>query len=332
VTATDDTMLAAYVTELGGPDVIRIGALPVPRTGPTELLVEVDAVAASRVDAFVRSGWYATPTPFPFIVGRDLVGTVRHVGVGVTSFTEGDRVWCNSLGHDGRQGAFAQFAAVPVERAYRLPDDADPRTTVAVAQPAATAYLAWFVHGDLRPGQTVYVGGAAGNVGRAAVQIAYAAGARVIAGARTVDHDACLADGADAAIEYDPAHLVDRLAEVAPDNVDVYWNTSVDQDLDVAIRVMRPGGRVIVAAGDPAVTVPVRQMYMTDVSVHGFVISRASAADLAGAAALINRMVPAGSLTTNVTELLPLAATADVHRRLEAGDVRGRIVLRPAMR
>src|SRR5262249_55596212 len=157
---------------------------------------------------------YPTPTPFPFIVGRDLVGTVRRTGDGVVGFGEGDRVWCNSLGHDGRQGAFAQFAAVPADRAYRLPDDADPRTTVAVAQRAATAYLAWFVHGDLRPGQTVYVGGAAGNMGMAAVQIAYAAGARVIAGARAIDHTACLAAGADAVVEYDDANLVDRLADI----------------------------------------------------------------------------------------------------------------------
>lgn len=326
----DEAMVAAYLTDLGGPDRIQIGVLPVPRPGPVEVLVEVDAVTVNRVDTLIRSGWYVTPTPFPFIVGRDLVGTVRAIGSGVTAFDLGDRIWCNSLGHGGRQGSFAQFAVVPADRAYRLPSGADPRTTAAVAHPAATAYLAWFVHARLRPGQTVYVGGAAGNVGRAAVQLAVAAGTRVIAGARPTDHADCLATGADAVVDFHPNGLVDRLSDVAPDGVDVYWNTSSHQNLDVAVRAVAPGGHVVVtAAGEPTVTLPIRQFYVRDVTVHGFVISRASVADLADAATFINQLLAAGSLTANVTEELPLSATADVHRRVEANDVRGRVILRP---
>jgi NADPH:quinone reductase-like Zn-dependent oxidoreductase len=117
-------------------------------------------------------------------------------------FKPGDQVWCNSLGHDGRQGSFARFAVVPAEREYHLPSEVDPVTAVAAAHPAATAYLAWFVHAGLRPGQTVYVGGAAGNVGTAAVQMATTAGARVIAGARPADHAPCAAAGAAATVDF----------------------------------------------------------------------------------------------------------------------------------
>jgi NADPH:quinone reductase-like Zn-dependent oxidoreductase len=158
-------------------------------------LVVVEAVAVNPVDAFIRTGRYRTPIPFPFVVGRDLVGTVFHAPAR-TGFAAGDRVWCNSLGHDGRQGSFARFAVVPADRLYRLPDGVDPLIAVAVAHPAGTAYLAWFRHGGLRPGDTVYVGGGAGNVGRAAIAMARYAGARVIAGARPADHAACTAAGA----------------------------------------------------------------------------------------------------------------------------------------
>lgn len=179
-----ETMSAAYLTALGPPDRIQFGDLPVPVAGPTDVLVAINLVAVDPVDTPIRSGAYPTLTPFPFVVGRDLVGTVVAPGPGAP-FRPGDQVWCNSLGHDGRQGSFAGYAVVPAERLYRLPAGADP--AVAVAHPAATAYLAWFVHARLRPAETVYVSGASGNVGFAAVQLAQGAGARIVASARPAD-------------------------------------------------------------------------------------------------------------------------------------------------
>lgn len=114
-------MRAAYVTELGAADVIRVGELPVPAGGPTDVLVRVEVVAVNPVDTMVRSGAYPTPTPFPFVIGRDLVGTVAEASPGAAGFAPGDRVWCNSLGHGGRQGSFAEYAVVPAERLYPLP-------------------------------------------------------------------------------------------------------------------------------------------------------------------------------------------------------------------
>jgi hypothetical protein len=107
-------MRAAYVTELGAADAIRVGELPVPAAGPTDVLVRVEVVAVNPVDTMVRSGAYPTPTPFPFVIGRDLVGTVAVAAPGAAGFAPGDRVWCNSLGHGGRQGSFAEYAVVLV--------------------------------------------------------------------------------------------------------------------------------------------------------------------------------------------------------------------------
>src|SRR5207253_765147 len=111
-------------------------------------------------DTFVRSGAWRTPLEFPFVIGRDLVGTVAAAGAGAGGFRVGDRVWCNSLGHDGRQGAAAEQAVVPVDRLYHLPDGVDPVDAVALAHPAATAHLALFTHGRLRAGESVAVLGA----------------------------------------------------------------------------------------------------------------------------------------------------------------------------
>ncbi len=323
-------MDAAYIEELGPAEGIRVGVLPVPAPGPTDLLVEVDLVAANPVDTFVRSGRYRTPVPFPFVVGRDLVGRVVAAGPG-TSFEPGRRVWCNSLGHAGRQGSFASFAVVPEDRAYPLPDGVDPAVAVAAAHPAATAFLGLFVHARLGPGETVYIGGGAGNVGSAAVAMAALAGARVICSARPGDVEACRAAGAEAVLDYRAPDLGARIRGNAPGGVDVFWDTSGHHDFDVVALTAAAGARVVLAAaaGEGRPALAVRDFYTRDLILAGFVISRASVADLAVAAALINHMLARGQLRPRVAEVLPLGATPEVHRRLEAGEVTGRVLLRP---
>ncbi|HTF41354.1 MAG TPA: alcohol dehydrogenase catalytic domain-containing protein, partial [Propionibacteriaceae bacterium] len=81
---------AAYITATGPPENIRLGELPTPAFGPTDVLVRAEVVAVNNVDTFVRSGSYQTPLPMPFIVGRDVVGVVAAVGAGVVGFAVGD--------------------------------------------------------------------------------------------------------------------------------------------------------------------------------------------------------------------------------------------------
>lgn len=322
-------MRAAFITALGPPQIIQVNDLPAPEPGPTDVLVAIELVAANPVDTFVRSGRYPTPTPFPFVVGRDLVGTVIAAGEGA-GFMDGELVWCNSLGHDGRQGSFAEYAVVPHDRCYRVPPGADHETLVAAAHPAATAYLGWFVHAKLRPGDVVYVGGAAGNVGAAATAMARRSGAVVVASARPDDHDRCRNLGADVVVDYRDPNLADQLRTTAPGGIDVFWDTSGHHDFDLVTNVLAPRGRVLLtAAAIDHPTLPVAAMYTRDVNLTGYVISRATVSELAAAAELITTMIAAGSLTARVSEVLPLASTAEVHARLEAGKVDGRLLLRP---
>ncbi|MFC8858990.1 alcohol dehydrogenase catalytic domain-containing protein, partial [Streptomyces sp. NPDC057144] len=215
-----ETMRAAYIDAVGPADAIRYGELPVPSVGPTDVLVRVSAVAADPVDTFVRSGAYATSLPTPFVVGRDLVGEVAATGPGAAGLAVGQRVWCNSLGHGGRQGSFAQYATVAAERLYPVPTGVDEEHLVAAAHPAASAWLALFRHGRLRAGETVYVGGGAGNVGGAAVSLAARAGARVVATARARDAEAVRELGAAEVLDHHAPDLGERLRAAAPDGYD----------------------------------------------------------------------------------------------------------------
>lgn len=323
-------MRAAYIEELGPADDIRFGELPTPQPGPTDVLVDVTVTTVNPVDTFVRSGVYRTPLPFPCVIGRDLVGTVAAAGPGASGFRRGDRVWCNSLGHAGRQGATAEQAVVPADRLYRLPEGVRPEDAVTVVHPAATAYLALFTHARMRPGETVVVGGAAGNVGSALVVLAADAGARVVATAHPRDTDHCRGLGAAEVIDYGHPGLPDRIQEACPEGADVFIDTSGANDLPTTVGLLAPRGRVVLLAGvHSRPTLPVGPLYMKDCSLLGFVISHATSSELAEAARTINRLLAAGVLRPRSTETLPLSAAAEAHRRMEAGELHGkRLVLR----
>ncbi len=324
----DGTMQAAYVTARGPADLIRHGTLPAPRPGPTDVLVRTTATTVNPVDALVRSGVFETPLPFPFVVGRDLVGTVAEAGPGAPGFAPGDRVWCNSLGHEGRQGAAAELAVVPGDRLYHLPPDVDPLNAVTVLHPGATAYLALFTHGGLTAGRTVLVGGAAGSVGSCLVTLAAAAGARVIATARPQDHAYCTSRGASAVVDYRAPDLADQVRELSPRGVDLHLDTSGANDLRTAVGLLAPRGRIVLFAGARSESLlPAGALYLNDGSVAGFVISHATTAELAEAAGAVNRLLAEGALHPRERELLPLGATAEAHARVEQGLHGRRLVL-----
>ncbi len=324
-------MRAAFIDRLGGPEEIRYGELDDPVPGPTDVLVEVAGAAVNPVDTFVRSGRFRTAVSFPLVIGRDLVGTVSSAGPGAPGFAPGDTVWTGSLGHGGRQGAAAERAVVPAERLYHLPSGVDPFDAVATAHPAGTAYLALFRHGRLAAGETVLVAGAAGNVGAALVVLAADAGARVVATASANDAEYCRSLGAAAVLDYRDPDLAARLRAACPDGVDLYLDTAGVNDLTTAVDLLAFRGRIVLLAG--ATTrpeLPVGPLYMKDGAVAGFVISRATPDELAAAARATNRLLAAGLLRPRVVETAPLSAAAAAHRRIEAGELRGRrLVLVP---
>ncbi|WP_433447455.1 NADPH:quinone reductase [Streptomyces sp. CA-142005] len=318
-------MRAAYIEELGSADVIRYGEIPAPRPGPTDVLVDVLATTVNPVDTFVRSGLYPTQVDFPFVVGRDLVGTVAETGPGVTGFRAGDRVWCNSLGHGGRQGAAAEQAVVAADRLYHLPAGVDPYAAVAAFHPAATAYLALFIHGRLRVGETVLVGGAAGNVGSALVTMAVRAGARVIATAGARDARYCAELGAAEVFDYRDPALTEKIRGAAPSGLDLYLDTAGVNDLRTTVDLLARRGRVVLLAGARTrLVLPAGALYMNDRSIVGFVISHATPDELAEAATYINDLLARGALRARSIEVFPLGAAAEVHARMDKGELHGR--------
>jgi NADPH:quinone reductase-like Zn-dependent oxidoreductase len=314
-----DTMRAAFFAQPGPAEAVQVGELPVPVPGPTDVLVAVEVAVINPVDTLIRSGRWPTLMPLPFVTGRDLVGTVTAAGAG-NGFSPGDRVWSNSLGHAGRQGTCAEYAVVPGDRLYRLPDGAVAAQAAAAFHSAATAFIGLHHRARSRAGQSILVGGAAGGIGSALVRFASEAGLRVIATARPGDHARCLEQGASAVFDFDDPNLADPVLDVAPGGVDIHWDTSGRMPLNAIEPMTASGGKIIVTAGvepQPPKT-SLLPIFTRDISVIGFVISLATATELADAAQAINRHLASGGFTTKSADIMPLGKTAKAHALVES--------------
>lgn len=324
-------MRAAYIRATGGPDRIEYGELPVPRPGPTDVLVRMQASSVNHVDLFVRSGAYRTHTPFPFVIGRDLVGRVVGIGAGVGAFAVGDAAWCNSLGHDGRQGAYAEYAVVASERLYPVPAGVAPEAVAAVAHAAATAYLGLVREARARAGQTLFLEGGGGAVGSAVLQMAGAAGLRVVTSAAADDHDWCTELGAGAVLDYRRPDLYEAARRACPDGVDIWWDASGHNHFARCLPLLNHRARIVLMSGlqGAHAELPVGQLYTRDITLCGFAISNASVADLAEAAQAINRLLADGKLRSRIGATFRLAESARAQEAMASGRVRGRIVVLP---
>lgn len=316
-----EPVIAAYVTSPGDSSEIKVGQLPDPEPGPREVLVKVSAVTVNHVDTFIRSGAYPTALSYPFVIGRDLVGTV--VSSPADRFAPGDRVWCNSLGHDG-------LSKVPSPSTVRCPRSGFiacrtgfPTTPLPFCTPPPPRIWASSNTPAAGYGETIAVFGAAGGVGSAVVQLASTAGLRVVATARAEDAEWCRECGADEVFDYADPDLYRKLPVV-----DLLWDNAGRHDLLSAVPLLSRGGRIIAMAGmDSKPTLPIGELYTRDASIRGFAISNAGVTALGSAARVVNRGLSTGILRPRIGTRLPLAAAAEAHRLQESGQARGRIVL-----
>jgi NADPH2:quinone reductase len=288
----------------------------------------VSAVAADPIDTYIRQGTYSTPMSFPFIVGRDMVGTVESVGGSVRRFSPNDRVWCNNQGYQGRQGTFAEYLAIDEEFLYPLPGGADPQRAVAVLHSATTASIGLVREARLRSGESLFINGGAGNVGSAVLQLAAGLGARVIVTAGSdKDLEYCRALGAERAVNYKSEDIIKAIAEFAPNGIDVYWDTTTKPDFERAVPLMAHRGRVIVMAGlDAHPSFPAGAFYTKDCSMHGFAITNATVEELQECAKLINEWLAKGKLSARIARVMPLAEARGAHQLVE-DSLHGRVKL-----
>ena len=331
-------MKAAYIETPGPAENIVYGDLPQPEISPSQVLVRMTAVAVNPVDTYIRNGANYWELPNPFVVGCDLAGVVETVGAEVTRFAPGDRVWCTNQGLLGRQGTFAEYCAIDECWLYETPDEVSDEDVAACALVGVTAHLGLFRDAQLVSGETVFVHGGTGGVGAMVVQMAKAAGARVITtGGNDEKVAACQQLGADVAINYKSQDVLAVIQEAAPEGVNVFWETLREPDFDLVVGALAERGRMVLMAGREArPEFPVGPFYVKGCSLHGFVMFKASAAELRASADDMNRWLVDGSLKAHISHRFPLDQAAQAHALQEQntlqreGTLAGKIVLHPA--
>ena len=329
-------MQAAYITETGGPELIQVGELPDPKPGAGEVLVRVQTASVNPIDTYIRGGLVAMELPMPFVIGSDLAGEVIEVGEGVSGWTAGDRVWASNQGLLGRQGTSAERVCVAADYSHAVPENVSVENAAAVALVGITAHIGMVLRAKVQAGETVLVNGGAGGVGSMVVQIGKALGARVIATAGSDDRAAKAKElGADEVIQYNTEDVTARVQALAPDGVNVLWETRREADFEWAVPLLAKRGRMVVMAGREARPVfPVGPFYVKDCELHGFAMFNYSAAEQRQCGEDLNRWLAEGKIQANIDRVLPLTEAAAAHQLQEentihgAGTLAGKIILK----
>lgn len=316
------TMRAALYDRYGGPDVVYVGAVPVPEIGRDEVLVRVRAVSVNGGELAGRAGKVrlVTGRRFPQRLGIDFVGEVVDAGASVEGVTAGGRVW----GMLGRTlGSAAEYVAISPDKIAPAPANLSDAEAVSMLAGGTTAMTALRDKARLQPGERLLVRGGSGGVGSLGVQIAAMLGARVTALASAANLDFTRELGADEALD----HRTHRPSDLAAH--DVVLDT-VGTEHRAFRRLLAPGGRMVAIAFDLDRIGP-SLGYIAGSAVHGaqrvrFFSGNPTSAMLAE----LTAHAESGSLRPVVDTVRPFDEIAEAHRDLEAGGVRGKHVLQVA--
>ncbi|HZD67334.1 MAG TPA: NADP-dependent oxidoreductase, partial [Acidimicrobiales bacterium] len=303
------------IPRFGPPEVLTVAEVPEPRPGDGEVRVRVAAATVNPTDLVLRAGHRAAhlpPSP-PWVPGMELAGTVDAVGPGVP-WQPGDQVVAIVLPTGPRGGAQAEYVVVPAASVAHTPNKASLAEAATLPMNGLTVRRALDLLG-LAPGQVLAVTGAAGAVGGYAVELGAAEGLRVLAVAGREDAELVGQLGADAVVTRGVDAAKD-LRRIAPDGVDGLIDAAL---LGPAILpAIRDGGRLI--ALRPFRGETERAIDIQVVGVHDYAGNQAALQALSDRASR-------GGLTLRVADTLPPERAAEAHRRLEAGGVRGRLVI-----
>jgi NADPH2:quinone reductase len=320
-------MQAIVVKTFGGPEVLTLATVADPEPGDGQALVRVHAVGVNPVDTYIRSGNYARLPALPYTPGTDAAGVVEAVGAGVTGVKPGDRVYTAGT----LSGSYAERALCEAGQVKPLPADVSFAQGAAVGVPYGTAYRALFHKGRAQPGETVFVHGASGGVGIAAVQLARAAGLTVIGSAGTERGRALvLAEGAHHALDHAAPGYLDALARLTDGRgpeliVENLANVNLQKDLDAVGRF----GRVVVVGNRGTIEINPRATMTKDSVVLGLSLWNATPQELASIHAALVAGLAAGTLRPVVGRELPLKDAPRAHVQVLEPGAHGKIVLVP---
>ena len=302
--------------------------VPQPKPDVDQVLVRAKAIGVNPLEAYVRTGGFG-PQPFPYIPGMDFAGIVEQIGTNVKGVRKGDRVYGSST--DTSNNAYAEYVAVKANYVHPLPDVLTFSQGAAIAVPYFTAYRALFHRANAKPGETLFVHGASGGVGVAAVQLAHGAGLRVIGTAGTAAGAELVKKvGADLVFIHHEEGYIDKVKDALGEGgADIVMENVANKNLKKALDVVGKGGRIAVVGGVGEVAINTLDLLLKEVTVYGVLFFRMSAEDLFQARSTVQAGIKAGWLRPQIWRELPLEKAAEAQDLLSSGSgAQGKIVLK----
>ena len=311
----------------GGADALFVASVPLPEPDPGQLLIRVRAAGVNRPDIFQRAGLYPPPPGAPATLGLEVAGEVAACGAGVERWHPGDRVTALLGG-----GGYAEYALVDARHALPVPANLDLVHAAALPETVFTVWSNVFERGRLRAGETLLVHGANSGIGVTAMQMARAAGARVLATARgAAKAGKALEHGADLSFDASTGDWAGPVKDAGGADVvlDMVGAEYFERNLDVLL----PDGRLVVIAtlaGHEA-RLNLRQLMLKRLTVSASTLRARDADEKARLARAIEDQVwpwiAAGSVKVPVDRTFPLERAAEAHAWLESGSQFGKVVL-----
>jgi NADPH2:quinone reductase len=321
-------MRVIQASAFGGPEVLAVAEVPDPAAGPGQVVVEVSVADVLFVETRIRSGWggeYFTVRP-PYVPGAGVAGHVRSVGEGVDAGWTGRRVV--TFTDDG--GGYAERVVVSADALVAVPDELGLRQAAALLRDGATG-LGLADGARLRPGEWALVTAAAGGLGILLVQLARAAGARVVGAARG-ERKLGLAreHGADAVVDYSAPGWSERVRELTGGRgPDVVFDGAGGQIGRAAFEITAQGGRFS-AHGAPAggfTVIDPAEAEWREVTVRGIEQVQYAPAEARRMAERALSEAVAGRIRPLIGRTFPLERAADAHAAIEAREVAGKTLL-----
>jgi putative PIG3 family NAD(P)H quinone oxidoreductase len=325
-------MIAVEIARPGGPEVLRAVERPTPRAGPGELLIRVEAAGVNRPDVLQRRGLYPPPPGASDLPGLEVAGEVVELGPGVAGFRLGDRVTALLAG-----GGYAEYAVAPAPQCLPIPVALSPTEAAALPETYFTVWTNVFERGGLRRGQTLLVHGGTSGIGTTAIALGSAFGARVLATAGSPEKcRACEALGAVRGIDREREDFVAVAGELTGGRgVDVILDMAGGDFFPRNLEALADEGRLVLVAylrGRKS-EIDLDAVMRRRLVVTGSTLRPRTVEEKGRIARALREQVwpllESGRARPRIDATFPLAAAADAHRRMEAGEHVGKLVLLP---
>ena len=316
---------------------LRLGEMPEPEMGATDILVRIEAAGLNPLDAKVWHGDFKLILPYrpPFILGHELAGTVVRVGSKVRGFKLGDEVYARP--RDGRIGTFAKMIAVDEGDAAMKPSSLSMEEAASIPLVGLTSWQVLVERANIQPGQKVLIHAGSGGVGTFAIQLAKHLGATVATTTSAGNVALVRSLGADVIIDYKKEDFEKVLS-----GYDLTLSGLDGKTLEKSLNVLKPGGKLISLSGPPdpefakyqGLGWPLRQVMRflsrdirskaraRDIS-YSFLFMRASGDQLRQ----ITSLIEAGVIRPVVDRVFPFDATNEAMAYVEAGRAKGKVVI-----